>query len=323
LVEFEDLETVTASIASKLRNGGILTVESLTSTPRSRLKEILKGVSEKKISEIQEEAWKKRGLWFTPAIQLYEKRKEELIFSTGCKALDQLLKGGVRTCHITEFAGEYRSGKSECLLTLTAETLAKNPEYSAIFLDSEESFSGGARLYEIAEQRGYDPQDILKRVIYMPVYNTNHFKAALVAIRSLIKERNVKLVLIDSLTAHYRSEYTGRETLWQRQQLLNLDIHTLLTIARDWNVAVAVTNQVTDNPQILYTSDPVQQKIPVGGNIVAHGMETRIHLRPAGSIRNRRIAYLHDSSWLAQGECVFQITAKGIEDVPEEENRDV
>jgi len=89
-----------------------------------------------------------------------------------------------------------------------------------------------------------------------------------------------------------------------------------LNIAKFDNLAVVVTNQVVDNPQMIYSSDPVQRKIPTGGNIVAHNMETRVHLRPAGgSTRNRRIAYLHDSSWLAQGECRFQITDRGIEDV--------
>jgi len=134
----------------------------------------------------------------------------------------------------------------------------------------------------------------------------------------LIKERNVKLLLIDSIIAPFRAEYVGREVLWLRQQQLNKTLRYLLNYAKAFNLAVVVTNQVVANPQVVYTGDdPTANKVPTGGNILAHNAETRIYLRKAAH-GNTRIARLIDSSWLPPRECVFQITEKGITDVEEE-----
>jgi len=312
-MEFEDLGSMTPSIANQLRKNNITTIESLSMQTFDELKGVLKGVSEKKIREIQIEAWKAMGYWFTPADMLTQRRKEELVFTTGCKALDEILAGGIRTRSITEFSGEYGTGKTESLLTILAETLGRNEDFGAIFFDSEESFNE-KRVAQIASLRGYDPNVILKRVLYVPVWHTDHFMESVKWADGLIKERNVKLILVDSIIAPLRAEYVGREILWERQQLLNKILRDLLNYAKAFNLAVAVTNQVVAKPQVVYTGDPLANNSPTGGNILAHNAETRIYLRKAAR-GNVRIARLIDSSWLPPQECVFRITEKGIEDV--------
>jgi len=314
-MEFEDLLCITENMASQLRSAGINTVEALAIQTFDHLKLILKNIPENRIKDLQEEVWKSLGYWFTPASKLAELRKEELVFSTGCKDLDRILAGGIRTRCITEFSGEYGAGKTECLLTLLVETLGRNPNIQAIWFDTEESFKE-IRVSEIAASRGYDPSKILAATIYVPVWHTDHFMTMIQKADSLIKNRNVRLILVDSIIGPLRSEYLGREVLWQRQQLLNKILRYLLNYAKAFNLAVAVTNQVVANPNAMYTFDPVQQQIPVGGNILAHNAETRIYLRKARGIA--RIARLIDSSWLPPGECVFKLTGKGIEDIPEE-----
>lgn len=311
-MEFEDLKTMTPTLASDLRKAGIMTVESFAMERLDELKQKLRGVSEDKLREIQVEAWKALGYWFTPATKLMEKRKQVLTFPTGCKALDSLIGGGVRTRVITEFAGEYGAGKTETLLTLLVEALAWNPEASAIFFDSEESFSE-LRVTQIAKSRGYDPDDILKRVIHIPIWHTQHFQEAVKQADTLIKNQNVRILMVDSIIAPFRAEYVGREVLWYRQQLLNQMLRQLLNYAKAFNLAVVVTNQVVASPQVVYTGDFVAQNPPTGGHILGHNAETRLYLRKATG--NKRIATLIDSSWLPPGECVFQITEKGIEDV--------
>ena len=315
-MDFEDLESMTPEIASRLRKNDVTTIESLAMQTLEELKLILKGVSEKKIRKIQIEAWKTLGYWFTPADKLSQMRKEQLVFATGCKALDDILAGGIRTRGITEFCGEFGVGKTESLLTILVETLGRNREFGAIFFDSEESFSD-RRVGQIATLRGYEPEEILRRTMYVPVWHTQHFMESVKWADGLIKERNVKLILVDSIIAPLRAEYVGREVLWLRQQLLNRILRDLLNYAKAFNLAVAVTNQVVANPQVVYTGDPTANKVPTGGNILAHNAETRIYLRKAAH-GNTRIARLIDSSWLPPRECVFQITEKGIEDVESE-----
>jgi len=315
-LEFEDLKSITPSIASTLRKNEISTVESLAMRTLDELKEVLKGVSEKKIREIQIEVWKSMGYWFTPADMLAQRRKEQLIFSTGCKALDEILAGGIRTRSITEFVGEYGSGKTESLLTILVETLGRDSTSSALFFDSEESFSE-KRIAEIASARGYNAEEILHRIMYVPVWHTQHFMESVRWADRVIKERKVKLLLVDSIIAPLRAEYVGREVLWQRQQLLNRILRDLLNYAKAFNLAVTLTNQVVANPQATFSSDPLSNNIPTGGHILAHNAETRVYLRKSQG--NKRIARLFDSSWLPPRECVFQITEKGIEDLEENE----
>jgi len=314
--EFEGISSITPAIATKLEKKGINTVEALATQTFTDLKEKLEDVPDAKILEIQAEVWKSRGYWFTPASRLAEMRKSELVFPLGCKALDNLLGGGVRSRAITEFVGPYATGKTESLFTLLVETLGRNPSLAAIFFDTEESFKD-IRVSQIAMARGFDDQSILGRTIYTPVWHTQHFQMMIDEADILIKGRNVKLILIDSLTATLRAEYVGRETLWHRQQLLNKILRTLLNYARAFNLAVVVTNQVVADPSAIFTHDPVKRDVPVGGHILAHNAETRIYMRQSAK-PTVGIARLIDSSWLPPGECTYKINVKGIDNVEEE-----
>lgn len=311
-MEFEELKSITSTIAAHLHRGGVNTVEALAMQTLDELKAKLPGVPEEKIRELQLEVWKALGYWFMPASQLIEMRKKLLTFPTGSKALDKMLGGGVRTGSITEFCGEYGSGKTECLLTLMVETLGRNKDYGTIFFDSEATYSQ-ERVEEIARQRGFEPEAILDRTTYVRIWHSQHFKEAVAQADTLIKKGNVKLILVDSIIAPIRAEYLGREVLWYRQQVLNSILRDLLNYAKAFNLAVVVTNQVVANPQVVYSQDPVLMNPPTGGHILAHNAETRIYLRKGEG--NRRIARLIDSSWLPPGECVFRITEKGVEDV--------
>jgi len=320
MVEFEDLGSVSSNVASLLRKNEINTVESLAMQTFEQLKQILKGVSHVQIREMQEEAWKKTGYWFIPASKLEELKTKPITLPTGCKALDEVLGGGVRTRSITEFAGEFGSGKTECLLTLLIETLAKNTEYTALYFDTEEAFTE-ARASEIARTREYNPQEILDRALHISIWHTDHLLTSVRKADSLIKDRNVKIVLVDSIIATLRAEYPGREVLWERQQNLNVVLRLLMNYAKAFNLAVCVSNQVVANPQAVYTMDPTQTDKPAGGHIIGHGAETRLYLRKS-SQGNRRIARLIDSSWLPVRECVFQISEKGVEDVSDENRQE-
>ncbi len=124
----------------------------------------------------------------------------------------------------------------------------------------------------------------------------------------LVKEKNIKLIVIDSLIALFRAEFIGRGALGERQQKLNMHIHKLLNLAEKNNLAVYVTNQVMDNPAILF-GDPTT---PVGGNIIAHAATTRLYIRKGKE--DKRIVRLVDSPNMPEGECVIKITPEGIKD---------
>jgi DNA repair protein RadA len=242
-------------------------------------------------------------------------RGKRLTFPTGSKALDEMLGGGILSGEITEFVGDFSTGKTECLLTVTVETLGRDGNITAVFIDTENTFTK-ERVAEIAEKRGYSPEDILKRIIYIPVMDSDLLSEVIDKLHLTIEKRNVKLVLIDSIMAILRADYIGREVLWLRQQMLNRMLRRLLNLAKVYNIAVVVSNQVVTNPQAQFTYDPIQQKVPTGGTILGHNANTRLYLRRAQG--NKRIVRLFDSSWRPESECVVQISSRGIIDAEED-----
>lgn len=145
-------------------------------------------------------------------------------------------------------------------------------------------------------------------------HNSDHQILLLEKADKVIKENNIRLIIIDSLTAHFRSEYVGRQNLPERQQKLNKHMHRLLRLSRAFNAAAVVTNQVMARPDEYFSAMAV---LPVGGHIVGHTSHTRVYLRKAAG-KNTRIARLVSSPYLPEGEAIFKITENGVEDLEEE-----
>jgi len=312
--QIEDLPNVGPSTAEKLRELGFHTVESLA---MATIRELVQaGIGEKKAFEIIKAARASSSLSFIRADELIAKRQNILKLTTGSKKLDALLGGGIETQAITEFYGEYGSGKSQIAHQLCVNVqlpIEKGGlEGGALYVDTENTFRT-ERISQMAKHMGLDPQETFKRIILAEAYTSDHQMFLLENADRVIKENNIKLIIIDSLTAHFRSEYIGRESLAERQQKLNQHMHKLIRLARAFNAVAFVTNQVMSSPDVFF-GDSVR---PIGGHIVAHTSHTRIYLRKAGR-GPVRIARLVSSPYLPEGECVFRITENGIEDVEEE-----
>jgi len=116
------------------------------------------------------------------------------------------------------------------------------------------------------------------------------------------------LLIVDSLTSHFRAEFVGRGALADRQQKLNKHMHALLRWGDLNNGVVLVTNQVSSKPDAFF-GDPTR---PIGGHIVGHTATFRLYLRKSKG--GKRIARLIDSPHLPEGEAVFSVSEKGIRD---------
>ncbi len=311
----EDLPGVGPATAQKLRELGYHTVESLAMATARELDPV--GVSEKKAFQIIEAARSSIGIAFVRADELFKMRQSVLRLSTGSKALDKLVDGGLETQAITEFYGEYGSGKSQICHQLCVNVQLP-PERgglngAALYVDTENTFRL-ERIVQMSKFLGLDPEKVAKKIIYAEAYTSDHQMFLLENADEIIKANNVKLIIVDSLTAHFRSEYLGREMLASRQQKLNKHMHKLIGLARAFNAVAVVTNQVMAKPDQFF-GDAIH---PIGGNIVGHTSHTRIYLRraPHGPTR---IARLVSSPYLPEGEEILKVTENGIEDISEEE----
>jgi len=140
-------------------------------------------------------------------------------------------------------------------------------------------------------------------------HNSDHQVILVEKAEEFIKKNNVKIIIVDSLTSSFRSDYTGRGTLANRQQKLNRHLHTLQRLADVHNLAIYVTNQVMARPDVLF-GDPT---VPIGGHILGHQATFRVYLRKSKD--TKRIAKLIDSPSLPEGETVFKVVKEGLRDV--------
>jgi DNA repair protein RadA len=311
----EDLPGIGPAISQKLRELGFHTVESLATATAKELASA--GIGEKKALEVISEARSSMTLSFIRADELLKMRQTVLRLTTGSKTLDELMGGGLETQTITEFYGEYGSGKSQLCHQLCINVQLP-PERgglggAALYIDTENTFRT-ERITQMAQHLGLDPEEVVKNIVFAEAYTSDHQMFLVDNADEIVKENGIRLIILDSLTSHFRSEYLGREMLAERQQKLNKHLHKLIRLARAFNAVAVVTNQVMAKPDVFF-GDSVH---PVGGHIVGHTSHTRIYLRKStrGPVR---IARLVSSPYLPEGEGVFKVTINGIEDLTEED----
>ncbi|KAG2429936.1 hypothetical protein HYH02_013887 [Chlamydomonas schloesseri] len=305
---------VAAADIKKLKEGGIHTVESLAFMPKKQLSEI-KGLSEAKIEKMQAVAFKLVPMGFTTAAAVAEQRKEVISITTGCKELDDILEGGIETGSITEIYGEYRCGKTQLCHTLcvTCQLPVEmgGGEGKAMYIDTEGTFRP-QRLAQIAERYGLSPDDVLNNVAYARAHNTEHQMRLLQDAAGMMADARFSLVVVDSATALYRTEFNGRGELSIRQIHLGRFLRALQNIADEFGVAVVVTNQVVANPDGAGAMFAGPQTKPIGGNIMAHATTTRLSVRK-GRGENRVVKIIASPS-LPEREANFAIGQEGVTD---------
>jgi DNA repair protein RadA len=342
-LRLEDLPDVEPYIINKLKRAGIQSVLDLAvTTPieltggggdyinddnsaiTSDIETISQLVGKAKKALIDSGALTKE---FCTAEEVLERRNSLVRFTTGSVMLDAFLKGGIESQAMTEIAGEFGSGKSQLCHTLCITAVNNNlnkgkkerkgdPDgnNNIIFIDTENTFRP-ERIHQIAEGRGFEPEEIMKRVFVCKIYNSAHLEAIIKNLGRSIEQYKAKLVIIDSIISLHRAEFPGRETLAERQQRLNVMLHRLIRLAEIYNVAVVLTNQVQSQLDSFFGggSNPTRT---AGGNIMGHASTYRIFLRKAG---RDRIAIMLDSPHHAYGQTRFTISEKGVQDVEEEE----
>ena len=323
IIELEDIPGVGQETARKLREAGFSTIEAVAVASPSELASVA-GVSEGNAVKIIQAARKLANIGgFESGDKVFERRKTVKKITTGSKDLNELLGGGVETQAITEFFGEFGSGKTQICHQLAVNVQLPEEEGglngSAIIIDTENTFRP-ERIIQRSEAKGLDGNEVLKNIYVAQAYNSNHQMLLVDNAKELAEKlkkegKPVRLIIVDSLMSHFRAEYVGRGTLADRQQKLNRHLHDLMKFGELYNAAIVVTNQVMARPDVLF-GDPTK---PVGGHIVAHTATFRVYLKQSHG--DLRIARLIDSPHLPEGEAIFKVTERGIEDADEEQKK--
>lgn len=309
--EVNDLPGVGAATASKLDEAGYSTVMSIAVASPGVLVDAA-GVSEAVARKMIQAARATLDMGFESGMERLERRKTVEKISTGSKSFDTMMGGGFETGAITEIFSEFGGGKTQMahILAVNVQKMKSDKEPVVVFVDTENTFRP-ERIQQLAKGAGMNPEKALKNIMVARAYNSDHQMLLAERIEDMItkKGKNVKLIIIDSLTAHFRAEFIGRGTLADRQQKLNRHMHILLKLADAHNIAVYVTNQVMAKPDVFF-GDPTQA---IGGHIVAHASTFRIYMRKGK--KGSRVAKLVDSPNLPDSEVSFFVETDGLKDI--------
>ncbi len=309
-----DVPGIGPGIATKLEAAGIYDLMGLAVMSPSVLSEMA-GIGEAVARKAIQAARSMMKLGFMDGMEFAKKREDIFYVTTGSQNLNNLLGGkGVETKSLTEAYGAFGSGKTQLGLTLAVNVQLPKEKGGAngkaVFIDTEGTFRP-ERIRQIAEGIGANPEKVLKNILVARAFNSDHQMLLIDKINEMIKEGEpIKMVIIDSLTAHFRAEFTGRGELADRQHKLNKYLHSLTKMAEQHNLAVFVTNQVMANPAMMF-GDPTTA---VGGHIVGHASTYRMYLRRGK--QGSRVAKLIDSPNLPENEAQFFVTTAGVKDEP-------
>ncbi|MFB6190861.1 MAG: DNA repair and recombination protein RadA [Candidatus Nanohaloarchaea archaeon] len=310
-LELEDLKGVGEKTAEKLKDAGYDDIMSIATMSAGDLAEVA-DLGENSAQKIITSARQELDIGFETGQDKYEVRKEMKRIATGSENMDEILGGGVETQAITEFYGEYGSAKTQIAHQLSVNVQRPEGEgglgRGVVYIDTEDTFIP-ERIEQMAERYDdMDAEEVLENIHVARAFNSDHQMLLADEAQDICQREDIGLIVVDSLTAQFRSDYVGRGELAKRQQKLNRHMNTLLRLANAHNAAVVVTNQVMANPDQMF-GDPTSA---IGGHIVAHNSAVRVYLRK--SKKDKRIARLVDSPYMPEGEAVFKVKDRGIID---------
>lgn len=310
--KIDDLPGVGPAIAEKLTDSGYADMMSIAVSSPKELSDVA-DIGETTAAKIIQAARRSADVGsFETGIALLERRSKVGCITTGSKSFDELMGGkGFESQSITEFFGEFGSGKTQIVHQMCVN--AQLPEEKGglsshvFYIDTENTFRPD-RIKQMTEAYDLDTDEILSKIHVARAYNSSHQMLLAEKANELSKEFSARLLIVDSLTSHFRAEFVGRGALADRQQKLNKHMHALLRWGDLNNGVVLVTNQVSSKPDAFF-GDPTR---PIGGHIVGHTATFRLYLRKSKG--GKRIARLIDSPHLPEGEAVFSVSEKGIRD---------
>jgi DNA repair protein RadA len=337
--DLEDLPGVGPATAEKLKENGYDSYQSIAVASPGELSNKA-DVGESSAADIINAARDAADIGgFETGAAVLERRERIGKLKFLIPELDEMLGGGVETQSITEVYGEFGAGKSQIThqLAVNVQLPAEHGglEGRCIFVDTEDTFrperidemvrglddeviEAAMELHDIEDGSAGNEEDLkalvrtmLDKIHVAKAFNSNHQILLAEKAKEIAKEHEddefpVRLLCVDSLTAHFRAEYVGRGELANRQQKLNKHLHDIDRVGNLYNAAVVVTNQVQSNPDAFF-GDPTK---PIGGNILGHKSTFRMYLKKSKG--NKRIVKLVDAPNLPDGESVMRVEGAGL-----------
>ncbi|WP_049972508.1 DNA repair and recombination protein RadA [Haladaptatus cibarius] len=323
-VELTDLPNVDSTIETQLTDAGYENPQSIAVASPTELANAV-NITTKTAEQIIRTANDATNFGgFESGTEVLGRRKKSGKLTTGIPDLDDLLFGGIETQSLTEIFGNEKSGRSTLAHQLAIRVHLPPKQGGlggrAVYVDTRGKFdperivqmteSLDTRLQKSLAERldtGADvdsiAEAILEQTLVSSPVDTSEQMATVEKLDEKAQELKktdspLRLIVVDSLTYHFRAEYQGRSKLPERQQKLNKHLHELDVIGRANNAGIVFTNAMTSASKSY------------GGAILGHKSSFRLQLKKTSG-EKRRIA-LVDAPNLALGEVGAYIEEQGF-----------
>lgn len=313
--DLKDIKGVGSGKAKKLEDAGYKDVIAVARSSARVLSEEVTGLGEdgaQNIIDAAREMLRGKSEKFQTGSEVEDYQNSLKSITTSSEKLDGLLQGGIPTEYTTEVYGQFSSGKTQLSHQLAVNVQLPEDEgglgKGAVFIDTEETFRAD-RIRQMAEAHGMDPEETLDNIHVTQPEDAAEQAQAVKDAMSELDLSDKGILIVDSVMAHFRSEYSGRGELGERQDRIGAMLKNLRGIASGYNMAVFYTNQAYEDPGGGW-GDNVSA---TGGNVVKHNGSFRLYLTDRQG--NGWAAELVDSPMLPQEEVYFNVTEEGIRDV--------
>lgn len=222
--------------------------------------------------------------------------------SSGCAPLDDLLDGGFERGTVTQLYGPPAAGKTNIALQAAAQACVDDS--SVLYIDTEGvSFERFRQLVRgIDPDR--DPEAVASKLSVSAAHSFEEQAQAVKRASDLAPE--VSIIVLDSASGFYRVERIDEteDATGDTLRRLGDQIAHLLGLARRYNLAVIITNQVFTDPD----TDRVR---PLGGYTLEHWCGTILRIERFRGGRRKVTLEKHRSRGVGESVTI-EITDTGI-----------
>jgi RecA/RadA recombinase len=242
------------------------------------------------------------------------------VLPTDCKAIDNLLGGGIHYGMVTDIYGHSGAGKSQLCFTIcarTAEYFKNIPQISVVFVDTGGTFRP-ERIREIAKTENKKNEILDKILVVRSLSSTDQINSV-----KRIANINPRLIVIDGVASLFTTEYLGAA----RHLALMKHLHELSLAAINLRCAVVITNMVRSamtatsqvNSSVIIPENPSCSKTQLSNERELMGTSVSIYahmkliLRVVSMEKSVFKAVLLQPS--SKHEAYYTITTKGVTDL--------
>ncbi len=301
------------NLQKKLKELNLNDINSLFYLNDSEITQVLKQDLDL-INKIKVELTQKsRQLWFKKDIDSVAKKDNPL--SSGSKNIDSILDGGFFPGKIYLVFGEFNTGKTQLCHQLATNIFfdkqginPNNIQSLTLYLDTENTFRP-ERIKQLASRLSEDSESVLNSIDRTQIIGSIALTVVFDKIEDLLQQNKYKLLIIDSIANHFRTELTqeGINASVLKNNFIKI-LKKINEITKKYNLITILTSQVTP----VFSKESLIPVKPVALNILVHFFSEFIYL--SNLEENQRLLHVLNSEFLPERRCLFIIDQEGIKD---------